>query len=414
MNLEEQKKALDAVSQEINTKLDSVTEGIQKGEKASNANKEELSKLMEKHQGLTDQLTAANKAAEELNVKNNERIDGLETKLQKIGSGGVDQENTFAGQMHKAFKETFEAKGKVQGTFDLDGLDTKAIMLESSHLVNDVIQPDRVRGIVDPIERTNHIRPYFASGSTGSSSVDYVEETADTDGMDSVAEGAALGQSDFTLTQQTSVVKKVGAYAAISREMLEDIPGLMSYVQGRLLAKYFQREDTELLFGDGTGTNLLGVGTNAVAWADPGVVDTKATEFDVLRAAILQAQIAEYMPNLIVCHPDELYAMDVAKNADGTYHLPYIFNGQGHNIAGIPIVATTAIATDNFLVGDFARGAQIFDRRNIQLEVASEHSDYWGKDLMAVKLTTRLALPIYYQSVFVGGVMSTSLAALKV
>ena len=104
--------------------------------------------------------------------------------------------------------------------------------------------------------------------------------------------------------------------------------------------------------------------------------------------------------------------MDVAKNAQGDYYLPFVFNGGQHQVSGIPIVATTAIATDNFLVGDFARGAQIFDRRSITMEIASENEDDWLKDLISVKLTTRLALPIYRQGVYIGGVMSTSKTAL--
>jgi len=294
--------------------------------------------------------------------------------------------------------------------FNLDDMDTKSIMLQST-LLNDVIQPDRVSGIISPLERNRHIRPYFAGGRTNSNTVDYVEETAYTDGMASVAEGAALGQSDLVLTQQTAAVKKVGTYATISKEMLEDVAGLMSYVQGRLIAKYNQREDTELIAGDGTGTNLAGVSLNATAWADPGII-ANGNAFDVLRAAIKQAHTAEYFPNLILVHPDQLFEMDTEKDTTGNYLLPYIFSGTGHNVSGVPIIATTAIATNNFLVGDFARGAQIFDRRQITLEVASEHSDSWVKDLVDVKLTTRLALPIYRPGVFVKGVMSTSITAL--
>ena len=261
------------------------------------------------------------------------------------------------------------------------------------------------------MERNRHIRPYFAQGKTTSNTVDYVEETAYTDGTAGVLEGAAIPQSDLVLTQQTAAVKKVGAHSNISIEMLEDVAGLMSYVQARLVAKYNQKEDTDLLAGDGVGVNLKGVSTSAVAWADPGII-ANGNAFDVLRAAVKQAQVAEYFPNLILVHPDELFKMDVTKNANGDYILPYIFNGQGHNISGIPIVATTAIAADNFLVGDFARGAQIFDRRNVTLEVASENADDFLKDLVTVKLTTRLALPIYRQGVFIKGVMSTSIAAL--
>lgn len=402
MTIEEQKAALDKVALEINQKLDSATQGIAEGEKVSSKIKDNLNELIDTHKGYAEKM-------ETQHVEDTKRLDEMETKLKRVGADNAKAES-FGEKLEKSFQEVFDTKGRVQGTFAFDDMDTKAIMLQST-LVNDVIQPDRVRGIVSPLERNRHIRPYFAQGKTTSNTVDYVEETAYTDGTAGVLEGAAIPQSDLVLTQQTAAVKKVGAHSNISIEMLEDVAGLMSYVQARLVAKYNQKEDTDLLAGDGVGVNLKGVSTSAVAWADPGII-ANGNAFDVLRAAVKQAQVAEYFPNLILVHPDELFKMDVTKNANGDYILPYIFNGQGHNISGIPIVATTAIAADNFLVGDFARGAQIFDRRNVTLEVASENADDFLKDLVTVKLTTRLALPIYRQGVFIKGVMSTSIAAL--
>jgi HK97 family phage major capsid protein len=403
MTLEEQKAALDQLGDKINNKLNEATEKIAKGEKATSAVKDELNKLIEDHKTQTDAVIAKHEEAAG-------RIDSLETKLQRLSKAEQEAE-TFGSKMEKAMTETLSEKGHVSGIFTFEGMDTKAIMLQTTALTGDVIQPDRVRGIVSPMERERHIRPYMASGRTGSNTVDYVEETAYTDGMAGVAEGAALAQSDLTLEQKTAAVKKVGSFVTLSREMLEDISGLMSYVQGRLVAKYNQREDTQLLAGDGTGQNLAGVALNATAWADPGAI-SNGNAFDVLRAAVKQAQVDEYFPNLILVHPNELFAMDTAKESTGAYLLPYIFNGQGHNISGIPIVATTAIAPDNFLIGDFQRGAQIFDRREITLEIASENSDDWQKDLVSAKLTTRLAFPIYRPDVFIKGVMSTSITAL--
>lgn len=402
MTIEEQKAALDKVATEINQKLDSSTAAIEEGKKVSTKMKDDLNGLVESHKEYSEKMNTAFEAQ-------TKRADEIETKLKRVGEDAQKGE-TFGDKMEKAFQETFDKKGNVQGTYSFDDMDTKAIMLQST-LVGDVITPDRVNGIISPLERNRHMRPFFAQGKTNSNAVDYIEETSYTDGTAGVLEGNAFPQSDLVLTQQTANVKKVGVHSVISREMLEDVAGLMSYVQGRLIAKYNQKEDTDLIAGDGIGVNLLGVGTNAVAWADPGII-ANGNEFDVLRAAVLQAQQAEYFPNLILLNPAELFKMDVTKDANGNYMLPYIFNGQGHNIAGIQIVASTAIAADAFLVGDFARGAQIFDRRNVTLEVASENADDFLKDLVTVKLSTRLALPIYRQGVFIGGTMSTAKTAL--
>jgi len=401
MTVEEQKKALLDLSEKINKRLDETTEQIKAGEKVASEIKDELNKLIDEHKAGTEKL------AKELE-KANERVDELEVKLQKQGT---QKRETFGDAMRKAFQDIKDEKGQIRGVFKFDDFMAKAIMLQSSHLSGDVIQPDRIPGVVTPFERTEHIRPFFAQGETDSNAVDYVEETASTDGTGWTAEGAALGQSDFTLTQKVANVKKIGAHSQVSIEMLEDVAGLMSYIQGRLVAKYQLKEDVDLLFGDGTGANILGVGTNATAWADPGAIPN-GNEFDVLRAAVKQAQVAEYFPNLIIIHPNELFRMDTAKDSNGNYLLPYIFNGAPHNIAGVRVIASTAISADNFLVGDFQRGAQIFDRKGLTLEVASEDQDNFIKDLVTVKLTARMALPIYYQGAFIKGVMSTSVTAL--
>jgi HK97 family phage major capsid protein len=181
MTLEEQKAALDQLGDKINNKLNEATEKIAKGEKATSAVKDELNKLIEDHKTQTDAVIAKHEEAAG-------RIDSLETKLQRLSKAEQEAE-TFGSKMEKAMTETLSEKGHVSGIFTFEGMDTKAIMLQTTALTGDVIQPDRVRGIVSPMERERHIRPYMASGRTGSNTVDYVEETAYTDGMAGVAEG---------------------------------------------------------------------------------------------------------------------------------------------------------------------------------------------------------------------------------
>jgi HK97 family phage major capsid protein len=74
------------------------------------------------------------------------------------------------------------------------------------------------------------------------------------------AEAAALGASDPTLSSITLDPKKFGAYTLINREAIEDsAPQLREVVANSLIRDTAVELDAQLVTGDGTGQNLLGL-----------------------------------------------------------------------------------------------------------------------------------------------------------
>lgn len=392
MELADLKKSLEDTATEIKNRLEKAEGQAKDSGTIAGEVKTEVKNLTERHETLQKQ------------------IDDLEVLIQK-------QKNLDGGQQKKSFTELFEEaveqnerfKTTKRGTLEIkapvDMLSTGA----GSVLTGDVIEPDRQPGIVMDPERNVRIRSFISTSPTTSNSISYIQEQNFQGEPGMVAEGAASPQLSFELAEITEPVKKIGAHLITSREMLDDIPMLMGWIRGRLASKLKLKEDTQILYGDGLGQNLNGLNTLATAFATSKTVPNP-NNFDVLRLAVLQARVAEFGATRILINPTDGADMDLVKDSAGNYILPLvIFNGRGKQVVNVPIVENTAVTAGNFLLGDFVRGAQLFDRKQLSIEVSDSHDTQFVEDKVTVKISERIVLATYNTAAFIKGAFSTAI-----
>jgi HK97 family phage major capsid protein len=60
----------------------------------------------------------------------------------------------------------------------------------------------------------------------------------------------------------------------------------------------------------------------------------------------------------------------------------------------LPVVATTSMTIDKFLIGDFDRAATLYDRWTPRVEVSTEHADFFTRNLVAILAEQRSALAV--------------------
>lgn len=188
-----------------------------------------------------------------------------------------------------------------------------------------------------------------------------------------------------------------------TRQILDDVPMLQSYIDGRLTYGLALVEENQLLNGGGTGTDLHGVYTQATAFAPPITIPAPVTRIDVLRLAMLQTALSELMSTGVVLHPSDWAAIELLKDTTGQF---IIGNPQGNlspTLWGQPVVATQSMATGKFLTGAFQLGAQIFDRMDAMVEISTEDDQNFRKNLVTVLAEERLALAVYRPEAFVKG-----------
>jgi len=405
---EKELKKLEDQLENLGKTIDSKLEDF--GKKAKDASAEDMAKIKAE---MKKEMEAPLKEYQEKNAKLQEQIDGLETSLKRVNMNPGTSKKTFKQAIgdaltdHKGFKSLKEKTGRTTGEIFLKVDDmTQANSFESTT----VVSPDYQDGIIFDPDRTDRIRTLITPGTTNSNAVSYVYEYSLDDNTDVTSEGAEYKQSDFDLKLATATVRKITAYILLSEELLEDVPGLQSYISARLPSKLKVKEDYQLLYGDGTGVELSGITTNATAYSD-NLADADISRIDVLVDAARQVRDDEYKATAMLIHPTDATLIKLTKDDNGNYIHPWIFMPNGQiTLDGIPVVVTTAITAGDFLVGDFKLGAQVFDRRQASLEMSYENEDNFVKGMVTVRISERLTLCVYRAKAFIYGTFTAALA----
>lgn len=308
----------------------------------------------------------------------------------------------------KAFLEK-GGKGSVQIKVDRDDITIQQKTTITTGTLpaptSGVLPAQRVPGIIMPQLRQLRIRDLLPAGRTTSNALDYVKELLFTNAAAPVAEAALKPEAALTFAVSSAPVRTIAHWIPATRQVLDDFVQLRGYIDNRLMYGLQLVEENQLLAGDGTGQNILGIIPQATAYDG---TRTKAgdTKIDVIRHAIAQARIAEFPVDGIVLHPDDWEAIELVKASTGEYIIGDPLGGLlPPRIWGRNVVDTTAITSGTFLVGAFQMGAQIWDRQDAVVEISTEHSDFFVRNMVAIRCEERLALTVYRPSAFITGVL---------
>jgi HK97 family phage major capsid protein len=253
-------------------------------------------------------------------------------------------------------------------------------------------QPIRLPGIITPLEMGLTVADLIPQGTTMSNAVPYMEETTTTPAAAETAEGAAKPEAALAFSEKTSPVRKIAVFLPVTNELFDDVPAMQSYVQNRLGTFVRQREDGQLLTGDGAGVNLRGL-LNVVG------IQTQAKGADPTPDAIYKGmtkvQVVGFLdPSGVVMHPNDWQDIRLLRTVDGIYIWGNPSELGPERIWGLPIVKTTRMTEGTALVGAYRDAAQIFRRQEVAFAVSDSHSDFFQKNLLAIRAEERLALVV--------------------
>ncbi|WP_308582520.1 phage major capsid protein [uncultured Pseudomonas sp.] len=265
------------------------------------------------------------------------------------------------------------------------------------------IQPTRVAGIITDPERQFTIRDLIMPGRTSANAVEFVQET----GFQNMAapqagEGALKAQSDLSFGMVTTTVKTIAHWFRASKQVLSDIPLLQSYINGRAIYGLKYKEEEQILAGDGTGQNLLGLIPQATAFNE-ALRKAGDTKIDTLRRAILQVRVAEYRASAIALNPVDWADIELTKDSTGSYIWVNVQEGGVQRLWKLPVVDSNAVPEGEFLVGAMNIAAQVFDREDAAVEVSTEDGDNFRTNMVTIRAEERLALAVYRPESFVHG-----------
>ena len=280
--------------------------------------------------------------------------------------------------------------------------------------------------MVLPPMRTKRVRDLFPVRTTTAAVIEYFRQIGFTslsapgvtanaystnNAASPVAErnGGAFGlkpQSAFSFVGEQAPIRTLAHWEAAHRNVLADEPQLRSIIDNELMYGLRLLEDAQILNGDGTGENLLGVlqtpGIQDYSWSEGANTPVKDTKADALRRAATLSFLAYYEPSGIVLHPNDWEDIELTKDANGQYLIAVsVAMGGEPRVWRMPIVDTPAIAEGTALVGAFGTGAQLYDREQASIRISEQHSDFFIRNAIVVLAEQRLALAVKRPEAFV-------------
>lgn len=267
-------------------------------------------------------------------------------------------------------------------------------------------------------QRQTRVRDLFPVASTSANLIDYFRVKGFTTGTDARGNAAPVPNYDgtnsvFGLKPKSTLVfesaqapvRTIAHWEAAHRNVLRDEPQLQSTIDNELLYGLALAEDDQILNGDGTGENLLGIMNT------PGVQEYAMLEADqrsdALRRSATLSILANFPGTGFVLHPMDWEQIELQKasaGGDGQYMLvSNVAIGAQTSVWRQPVVESPAMTEGEWLTGAFGLGAQLYDREVANVRIAEQHADFFVRNAIAILAEERLALAVKRPESFVHG-----------
>ena len=355
----------------------------------------------------------ADKALLDMNTLSS-RVAELEQKIVKRATDGGGADERSIGQLvvdNAEVKAQLGSGRNFKGRLQVEVKTITSASTSGSSSSTGLVVADRQPGIVQVVpNRQLVVRDLLMPGRTESSSIDYVRETLFTNNAGAVAENpsAPKPQSDLQFDMKNTPVRTIAHWVLASQQIMQDAPMLQSYIDGRLRYGLSYVEDLQLLLGDGTGVNLLGLMPQATAYAAPaGIAVANPTMIDTLRLAMLQATLSLFPATGHVLNPTDWASIELTKDAQGRYIFANPQGVAGPTMWGLPVAQSLAMPQNNFLTGALRYAAQIFDRMDATVLMSTEDRDNFVKNMVTILAEERLALCVYRPQALIKGQFKT-------
>lgn len=378
--------------------LKTASDGVKKIAETTQAELKNLGVITAETKETSDKLLAKQG---ELNA----RLTELEQASASANRGGGSQAlKSMGAQFVEADHVKHFLQHKTRGSVKLDVKAITSLSTDADGSAGALIRPDRRPGLLMIPDQRLFLRDLVAPGETTSNAIEYLQETGFVNNAASVPEMALKPESTLKFNMVTTTVTTIAHHMRASRQVLDDAAQLRSIIDQRLRYGVRLEEERQLLRGTGTNGDLTGIMTVATAYAAPFTLPG-ATSVDILRMALLQAELAEFPASGIAVHPMLWAEIELSKTSEGGYLFSNPVAETTPRLWGRPVVTTPALGAREWVVGAWRMGAQIFDRMDATVEVSTEDRDNFVRNAVTILGEERVGFAIYRPEAFTFGTM---------
>ncbi len=313
-------------------------------------------------------------------------------------SGGSRQPQKALRQLlqdHKGYRDFRDGRAR-SAVFEIPVPDFKTLITLTTISPQNLRQP-----LVNMALEERLVTDLMLEGQVDRGTVEYYEETTVTNSAATVAEGVAMAESALAYTLRTEPVRKIGHFIPATNESLADVSFLESQIRGRLAYGVRRIEETQVITGNGTGTNLTGIlSRSGIQTQAKGTDPTPDTVYRAMQKVRGSAGSGFAEPTAAVFHPNDWTDIKLLRTADGIYIWGNPSDEGPDRIWSLPVRQTTGITEGTGLVGAFRPHAEVLRREGITVTLSTEHSTFFTEGKVAILAESRLGLAIYRPSAF--------------
>jgi len=191
---------------------------------------------------------------------------------------------------------------------------------------------------------------YIPKGRTSQAAYVWVNKTDANGSPNFIGAGEAKPRISFELNTEISVAKKVAASLKIATELLDDIDGMTSFIEGELSYTVKAALNTALMTGTLSSTVPAGIQTFSQAFDLTGIATSDPDEYDAIVAAVTQVRTNFIDGALTVfVNPQDFANLLLAKQTKNR-NIAVVYNGGAMIIAGALVVQDNNITAGNVQV----------------------------------------------------------------
>lgn len=333
------------------------------------------------------------------------QITGLRDSITRImqrgtsGAGAVgqpEQRGPFEALTKSDGLAAFRGGARDSGAIDL-GLSIKTLTslqgATGSPAEGIDVLPERQPGLFGHAARPLTLLEALPARPIGSNALTFTRMVGYSSGANyQDGEGTTKPEQGITPSLITSHIATVAVWQDLSKQVLDDEPGLESSIEMLLRHGVLDKAEREVVAGTGGAFNISGLLTEAVTF-----VPTASARADRIGECSAFMASRGYMPDIIALSPADWYTIQ-SERAGGSGE--YIAGGWASpvdpRVYGVRVVASAAVPAGTALVID-SRLVSLLDRQQATVEFSRESGNNFKQNVVTALAELRIGLAVYDQ-----------------
>jgi len=229
-------------------------------------------------------------------------------------------------------------------------------------------------------------------------SVRFVRHTATDRAAAAVGRGALKPFLTITAGTATVAVQTIAVLSKVTEQDIDDAPRLIGMINGEMRLDVKVEEERQLLWSTGTGNEIDGLFNQGVEAQEFDRAVGGDTKIDTLRRMRTDLRKNRVVPTAVMVDPIDWEDIELEKGSDLRYVWGMIDTLKGPRIWSLRVIESDAMThptngSRRMLMGDFARGATLYDRHDVRLAIGYMDDDF-GRNLRTLRAEERLALAV--------------------